>query len=130
MRILICGGRDYGETGGDQQRDERLAFANAFLKLYEKHGESLVIINGGCPTGADKFARATALHFEVEFETYPAKWKRLGKRAGPVRNQHMVDHAHPQAAVAFPGGDGTADMVRRLRAVGIPVWIPYGGVQE
>lgn len=29
---------------------------------------------------------------------------------------------------AFPGGSGTADMVRRARAAGVVVWVPYGGV--
>jgi len=26
------------------------------------------------------------------------------------------------AVVAFPGGNGTADMVRRAEAAGVPVW--------
>lgn len=128
MRILICGGRDYGE--GEERKHERAQFVEAFIKLVEKHGDNLVIINGGCPTGADKLARGLALDSELDCETYPARWKKAGKSAGPRRNQRMIDQAHPQAAVAFPGGDGTADMVRRLRTTGIPVWIPYGGVQE
>jgi predicted Rossmann-fold nucleotide-binding protein len=31
----------------------------------------------------------------------------------------------PDGVVAFPGGDGTADMVRRARAAGVKVWEPY-----
>lgn len=130
MRILICGGRDYGEGEGEERKQERIDFGAAFIKLMEKHGDEFVVINGGCKTGADKLARATALHLEMDCETYPARWRKEGNPAGPRRNQRMVDQAHPHAGVAFPGGDGTADMVRRLRKVGIPVWIPYGGVKE
>lgn len=120
MRILICGGRDYADLDG---------FASAMVKLREKHGE-ILIINGGCKTGADKFARAYAMLEELPHVTVPAKFKKLGPKAGPIRNQWMIDHCCPEAGVAFPGGPGTADMVRRLRAAGVPVWIPYGGVSE
>lgn len=51
----------------------------------------------------------------------PADWKTHGKRAGSIRNQKMIDDYHPQLVVAFPGGAGTADMVRRARAAGIEV---------
>ena len=44
-------------------------------------------------------------------------------------NQAMVDAHDPSvpssrvvAVVAFSGGEGTADMVRRARAAGLPVW--------
>lgn len=123
MRVLICGGRDYGN-----EKPERTLIVEAFCRLIEKHGNDITIINGGCHTGADKVARSLALAMELDCETYPARWKREGNAAGPLRNRRMIDQAHPQAGVAFPGGAGTADMVRRLRAAGVPVWIPYGGV--
>ena len=41
--------------------------------------------------------------------------------AGFVRNQRMIDEGKPDLCVAFPGGDGTADMVKRARAAGIEV---------
>jgi hypothetical protein len=120
MRILICGGRDFADLD---------RFVAAMVTLREKHGD-FIIINGGCRTGADKYARAYAMLQELPYVTVPAKFKTLGKKAGPLRNQWMIDHVVPQAAVAFPGGAGTADMVRRLRKASIPVWIPYGGVNE
>jgi hypothetical protein len=33
----------------------------------------------------------------------------------------MIDQGRPDLVVAFPGGRGTADMVRRARAAGISV---------
>jgi hypothetical protein len=45
-----------------------------------------------------------------------------GKAAGSIRNQRMLDaEKHIDVVVAFPGGRGTADMVRRARAAGIHV---------
>jgi len=37
-----------------------------------------------------------------------------------MRNQQMVDYGLDGLA-AFPGGNGTADMVRRARAAGVTV---------
>lgn len=42
--------------------------------------------------------------------------------AGASRNQKMLDLYQPQWAMAFPGGKGTADMVRRIEAAKIPLW--------
>jgi predicted metal-dependent phosphoesterase TrpH len=58
----------------------------------------------------------------------PAPWKGLRKAAGPTRNGWLLavamrlaqDHAR-LSVLAFPGGDGTADMVRRARAAGVEV---------
>jgi hypothetical protein len=38
----------------------------------------------------------------------------------------MIDEGCPDKIVAFPGGKGTADMIRRAEAAQIPVWRPYG----
>ena len=40
--------------------------------------------------------------------------------AGPVRNARMLVEK-PDLVIAFPGGPGTADMVRRARAAGVEV---------
>jgi hypothetical protein len=48
-----------------------------------------------------------------------ADWEKLGRSAGPIRNQAMLDEGRPDLVVAFPGHHGTADMVRRARAAGV-----------
>ena len=45
----------------------------------------------------------------------------IGKRAGPLRNQRMLDEGKPDLVVAFPGGGGTKDMVRRAVKAGVSV---------
>jgi hypothetical protein len=52
-----------------------------------------------------------------------AEWKKYGPAAGPIRNQRMLDWG-PDLVVAFSGGKGTADMVRRARAAGVEVIEP------
>lgn len=106
MRVLVCGGRDYRSRG------------TVFHTLTELHPS--VVIHGGCPTGADAFAQEWASPV-VPIEMYAAEWDKHGKAAGPIRNQRMIDEGKPDLVVAFPGGRGTADMVRRARKAGIPV---------
>ena len=44
---------------------------------------------------------------------------RIGKKAGPLRNQRMLDEGKPDLVVAFPGGGGTKDTVRRAVQAGV-----------
>lgn len=108
MRVLVCGGRNF--------TDEK--------KMYEvlntgKVGGSIgTVIHGGA-SGADKLAHDWAFTYAHKVEIYHADWIREGKSAGPRRNQRMLDIGQPDCVVAFPGGRGTADMVRRAKAAGI-----------
>lgn len=112
MRVLVCGGRNYGNV-------TRVAQELAAL-----HGEiphdCMLVIQGGA-TGADRIARVWCEHNFVQYANYAADWNAHGKAAGPMRNQRMLDHGKPDIVLAFPGGRGTADMVRRAKAAGVPV---------
>jgi hypothetical protein len=57
----------------------------------------------------------------VPIDVYVAQWKKHGRAAGPIRNQRMLDEGKPDLVVAFPGGRGTADMIRRAERAGVPV---------
>ena len=116
MRLLVCGGRNYD----DQAHVDRVLDA-----VWAECRGALTIIHGQA-SGADACANAWALAKRaagaaVGTDTYGAEWGRYGPAAGPRRNQRMIDEGRPDRAVAFPGGRGTADMVRRLRAYRIPV---------
>lgn len=106
MRVLVCGGRDYADK-------EKVA------STLEAIGPSLIIEGGA--TGADYCAAHWAAKAGIPAETFSADWTAHGKAAGPIRNQRMIDEGKPDLVVAFPGGRGTADMVRRARAAGIEV---------
>jgi hypothetical protein len=79
-----------------------------------------VVIEGGA-AGADRWARSWARLRAIDVETYEAQWARDGRAAGPIRNQAMLINGRPDLVVAFPGGRGTADMVRRAKAAGVRV---------
>ncbi|MEX3764514.1 DUF2493 domain-containing protein [Paraburkholderia phenoliruptrix] len=114
MRLIVCGGRDY---------DDWVAIYAALDRAHAKRPITL-LIHGACETGADKHAENWAKDREIPYLGVPAQWKKHGKRAGPLRNQKMLDHTEPAGVVAFPGGSGTADMTRRARGAGLKVWEP------
>lgn len=101
-KVLVCGGREYADT-------ERV---RAVLDDEHQRDPIGLIIEGGA-TGADTLARQWATDRGVEVITVPALWKVHGKAAGPIRNQRMLENYAPDLVIAFAGGKGTADMVRR-----------------
>jgi YspA, cpYpsA-related SLOG family len=113
MKIVVCGGRTYGNR-------ERV-----FAVLDGIHAETPVtVLMHGNARGADNLADDWAAG-KCETKTFHPLWEVHGKSAGPKRNQEMVDE-RPDLVVAFPGSRGTADMVRRAKAAGIPVRIIDG----
>lgn len=110
MRVLVCGGRSFSDCG--------LVFAT--LDALAKSEVVDCIIEGDAP-GADRIAGAWAKRRRVDLRLFPADWAKDGKAAGPRRNQKMLDHGKPDLVIAFPGGAGTADMVRRAKAAGVKV---------
>lgn len=118
MIIIVTGGRDY--------TDRRAVFAA--LDAVHTATPVYAVAHGDCPTGADSHAaawaeahRADVLHWR-----FPARWARDGRAAGPRRNQWMIDFLAGAddggvLVLAFPGGRGTADCMRRARAAGMPV---------
>ena len=52
---------------------------------------------------------------------FKADWETFGKAAGPIRNQEMLVLSMPELVVAFPGGRGTEDMIKRSKKAGVEV---------
>ncbi len=111
-RVLVCGGRNYTD------RDH---IWNTLNELDHARGPFAVIIHG-CASGADDeamiWAQTTPGRKHLPFE---ADWVRHGRQAGPRRNQRMIDEGRPDLVIAFPGGAGTSDMVKRARKANIEV---------
>lgn len=115
-RILVCGGRDFLDY---------LKLRDVLDSLIDdlEDPSDVVIIQGGAK-GADFLAKVYAYCWGwggLMCEEYSADWKKDGKAAGPIRNQKMLDEGRPDLVVSFPGGSGTADMVRRARKAGVEV---------
>lgn len=70
------------------------------------------------------------IHIWAFFEGCPvirmdANWDFYGKKAGSIRNGWMLKYAVPDLVVAFPGGVGTADMIKQAQAARIDVFKTY-----
>jgi len=114
MRILVCGGRDFDDW-------HELHCRLIELTQEKDYSTNEVVIMTGDACGADWLARTWAKWEGIEYLGFPADWKKHGKAAGGIRNQQMLDEGKPDLVVAFPGGVGTADMVRRARKSGVEV---------
>lgn len=113
LRVLVCGGRDFGDG---------LMLDDALSRVRHHRGVSH-LIHGGA-RGADALADVWARYHGVPRSVFFAQWHTHGKAAGPIRNQRMLDEGKLDLVVAFPGGRGTEDMVRRATEAGVRVWRP------
>lgn len=80
--------------------------------------DATVIVGGA--RGADTLAEVAALALGMQVEVFYANWNKYGTRAGPIRNQEMIDSGIDKV-IAFPGGYGTHDLKMRARKAGVPV---------
>jgi predicted Rossmann-fold nucleotide-binding protein len=110
MRVLVCGGRNY--------RDH-IRVGEALNRLHDKLGIDLIIQGGA--SGADELAFAWARVNGVPEQQFEADWENHGSFAGPMRNKRMLEEGRPDLVIAFPGGRGTADMVKKARKAGVNV---------
>lgn len=111
IRVVVTGGRGYNDVEAIDRELSRVVRSARERKI--------VIINGGAP-GLDSLVEKWCLEKGVPCITMKAPWaSHYGRRAGPIRNQWMIDFALPTYAIVFPGGNGTADMHARIKAAGI-----------
>lgn len=110
MKVLVCGGRDYDDIN----------FAFYTLDLIHRKVPITKIIHGDA-RGADTLGGAWAIKHKIAAQKFPADWNNHAKRAGPIRNQQMLDEGKPDLVVAFPGGVGTRDMIDRAKKAGVRV---------
>lgn len=121
-RILVCGGRWFNQ--------EEYLFR--VLDHYQEQAAGFAVLIHGEAPGADTMADRWAHTRGIRVEPYPAAWDDLttppvAKRfrrdgtpynaaAGGIRNARMLAEGKPDVVIAFPGGKGTADMIKRVRA--------------
>lgn len=120
MRILVCGSRDWDNYSLIMEK----------LSILPRNS---TIIHGGC-TGADEFAGSVAAALGLSVEVFHADWKNLGRRAGPARNQRMLEEGFPDVVYAFhdnvESSRGTKDMLKRAKKFGIPTFLFSQGEQR
>lgn len=116
IRLVMTGGRDY--------TDREFVY---YVLDYINEAQGVALLIHGKARGADTFAHEWALSRNVLIDPYPISredWRRYGKRYGSIRNGHMIEYGRPEAAVAFPGRNGTANMIMQCHRAGLYVWEP------
>ena len=128
--LLGCGGRQLAWPVEEVVAVlERLAAGRPVIQL----------IHGGA-RGADQAVAQAGYRLGWPVLEMPAQWQRYGRGAGMIRNGQMLEQAIAIAkgassaeqlvkvgVIAFPGGPGTASMLRLARAAAPAGWV---GVAE
>lgn len=113
FRVIIAGSRNF--------HDDQLMWAMMDKFLSEKKLTHEIIVLSGCASGADSLGEyyATSRHYKIK--RYPAKWDKLGRFAGVMRNREMAENA--DALVAFWDGEsrGTEHMINIAHEKGLHV---------
>lgn len=107
---LVCGGRDFDDIG----------FLIEFMDVQHALRGFTHILHGNA-RGADTIADSWAMSRGIQPVRCPALWGYYGsKSAGPIRNGAMA-LLRPHIVIAFPGGSGTASMLRIAKERGIEI---------
>jgi hypothetical protein len=135
MRVLVCGGRDFGYINlhkPSEEKEQEYKFIFSTLNDFARENSDqynetdnwlpndLFIIAGGA-RGVDTAAIDWAIIYWVTYQEYYADWEKYGKAAGAIRNKQMLDEGKPDVVIAFPGGKGTANMIKQAEERGIKV---------
>jgi len=117
IRILVTGSRKWVDRMAVQQELFRTADA-----WHTPLSECTVV--HGAARGLDTLAHVAALSMGMQVEAHPADWDQHPRKAGPIRNQAMID-AGAAVCLAFPlpGSIGTWDCIRRANKARILVVI-------
>ena len=112
-------------------------------ELLARSGGRLVhlVLHGGA-RGADAAIGRAAQQLGCSSLVMPAQWQRHGRAAGPIRNRELLEQAIARAVahssprcqvsvlvVAFPGGTGTASLVREARRMASRSPVPISVVE-
>ena len=62
LKVGIVGSREY---------ENRMKIKEFIFKLKEEKGSGTIIVSGGCPKGADFYAKKYALELGLQYEEYP-----------------------------------------------------------
>lgn len=116
MKLIIAGSRTFDATLISTTMD-----LHFLLRL---HGLSwpTELVNGGCPTGADLYCSRVADYYEISCKVFPANFKELGKKAGPIRNREMAEYADALLLIWDGESRGSKNMKDNMIKLNKPVY--------
>lgn len=113
MKIAVTGGRKFNDAG---YVERTLSMLCSLLG-----GTSRVEFVHGDAPGLDTLVKHWAAVSGYPVEGVPADWATHGKGAGHLRNAQIIHYKRPDCVIAFPGNEGTANMVKVATINGKPV---------
>lgn len=120
MKVIVAGSR----TITDYEIVEEAINQSGFQIDIVISGGQVTRDKAGKPIGGvDWLGECWAEKYGIPIHVFPAKWELHGRKAGPLRNQEMVDRAHALIAIWDGQSRGTADIIKRAEAKGIPIFI-------
>lgn len=126
--VLVTGGRDFSDyalmcsalRGAEKEDGQPIDYimhgGNGLPKGWRQMPEDELAAK--ITKGADALAHRYAIENRLQWVVFEADWDAYGKGAGPIRNSLMakvIRNAKGRTrCIAFPGGDGTADMIGKI----------------
>lgn len=114
-RVLVCGGRHYVNHKYLFHILDGIDPELVITGTYQDPSTQLMDIKG-----ADNLAHTWCRMKGVQSVICEANFVYHGKPGGPIRNGRML-LLYPTLVLAFPGGTGTANMIKRSKACDVKV---------
>jgi len=111
MKTIIAGGREFEIS------------SNELEEVIKKSGIIITELVSGCATGVDKAGEFWAKLNNIPIKKFPADWDRLGRSAGPIRNQLMAQYAEALIAIWDGRSPGTKNMITTAEKRKLKVFI-------
>lgn len=125
VRVIIAGSRSIGDYALTDAAMAQMAAGGPNRGRYE-------IVVGGAD-GVDQHGKKWAERYDCDYVEFdPSRpdntrtdysWEKHGKKAGPLRNQEMVEYADMLVAVWDGESSGTRDMIDRALDEGLEVYV-------
>lgn len=120
MRLIIAGSRSI------RQADAYVEIKHAISEMSRRPS---VVLSGcnqgtddhGWPIGVDRAGELWADSAGIPVERFPVDWNAHGKKAGPLRNQEMVERADALLLIWDGKSRGSSDVKRRAIAAGLEI---------
>jgi hypothetical protein len=115
MKLCIAGSRDI--------EDYALVEKAIRLGLLALKIDSISEIVSGMAKGVDSLAITYATRHHLPVKEFHANWQKLGKKAGPIRNEQMAQYSDCLIAVSKDNSRGTNNMINQMNKLGKPVYV-------
>lgn len=117
VKIAIVGSRDFN----DFETMDEIVRKNHIERLEIPASEVIIVSRGA--NGADKLAEKLAKLNKYRMIIFCAEWEKYGRKAGMMRNQHIVENSDIVFAFWDGKSPGTANSIQRARKIGKPLHV-------